>query len=98
MGEKFLVANHIVPDNEVWVSLKTFDTPFSKQIEEAMPKAPNNARDAITLLETEIEFISGDCGKIDLGVVANKLNAVVALLRPIAPNVVCNSYFENHLL
>lgn len=37
--------------------------------------------DAIALLETEIEFISGDCGSIDLNVVARKLREAVRLLQ-----------------
>lgn len=41
MDEKFLIANSLVPDNEVWVSPKTFENPFSKHISEALPKAPN---------------------------------------------------------
>jgi hypothetical protein len=42
MDEKFLIANHLVPDNEVWVSPKTFENPFSKNVAEALPKAPNS--------------------------------------------------------
>jgi hypothetical protein len=41
MDDKFLIANSLVPDNEVWVSPKTFENPFSKHISEALPKAPN---------------------------------------------------------
>jgi hypothetical protein len=41
MDEKFLIANHLVPDNEVWVSPKTFESPFSKNTKEALPKSPN---------------------------------------------------------
>lgn len=38
--------------------------------------------EAIEILETEIEFISGDCGKVDLGVVASKLRQVINLIKP----------------
>jgi hypothetical protein len=41
MDEKFLIANHLVPDNEVWVSPKTFENPFSKNVAEALKTANN---------------------------------------------------------
>ncbi|MFA5217275.1 hypothetical protein [Sulfuricurvum sp.] len=41
MDEKFLIANNLVPDNEVWVSPKTFENPFSKNIAEASKPSHN---------------------------------------------------------
>lgn len=46
-NQLYLIANHLVPDNEVWVSKKTFDNPFLKSTSEALKPAHNNARDEI---------------------------------------------------
>ena len=48
MDEKFLIANHLVPDNEVWVSPKTFENPFSRNISEALKTAYNKQGNTIT--------------------------------------------------
>jgi hypothetical protein len=51
MDEKFLIANHLVPDNEVWVSPKTFENPFSKNVSDVLNSSHNNARDEIAAAE-----------------------------------------------
>jgi Na+-translocating ferredoxin:NAD+ oxidoreductase RnfC subunit len=45
MDEKFLIANSLVPDNEVWVSQTTFDNPFSKNVNVVLKPSHNNARE-----------------------------------------------------
>jgi len=47
MDEKILIANRLVPDNEVWVSQTTFDNPFSKNVDVVLKPSHNNARDKI---------------------------------------------------
>lgn len=52
MDEKFLIANSLVPDNEVWVSPKTFENPFSKNVKEALPNSAQQLKVAISFLES----------------------------------------------
>jgi len=66
MQKLFGVIGH---DGQYWVEPHVCNAP-----------AQQATKDAITLLETEIEFISGDCGKVDLNVVASKLREAVKLL------------------
>ena len=59
MDEKFLIANHLVPDNEVWVSPKTFENPFSKNVSEALNSSHNKPMPKLpTLAECQTEVQS----------------------------------------
>jgi hypothetical protein len=55
MKKRFFVANHLVPDNEVWVSPKTFECSFLKDTAEALKPSHNNARDAIAFLQRAVD-------------------------------------------
>ena len=41
--ERKLIANHLVPDNEVWVSPKTWDSPFTKSMVAGVSTSTNKA-------------------------------------------------------
>jgi hypothetical protein len=52
-------------------------------VEEMNDTSKEKIKEAIIILETEVEFISGDCGSIDLNVVAAKLKEAMRLLKPL---------------
>jgi hypothetical protein len=52
-------------------------------VEEMNNTSKEKIKEAIIILETEVEFISGDCGSIDLNVVAAKLKEAMRLLKPL---------------
>ena len=41
--ERKLIANHLVPDDEVWVSPKTWDIPFTQSNVAGVPTSNNTA-------------------------------------------------------
>ena len=45
--ERLLVANHLVPDNEVWVSLATYDEPFGLKARESTATVTQQANHEI---------------------------------------------------
>lgn len=77
MAERRLIANHLVPDGEVWVSPRTWDEPFSNYTKEALNTDAQQLNDAIAnhIIDALIKDISDRRGikwewkKIDADVV-----------------------------
>ena len=45
--ERKLIANHLVPDDEVWVSPKTWDSPFTQNVVAQNSTSTNTTKGAI---------------------------------------------------
>jgi hypothetical protein len=83
MDEKFLIANSLVPDNEVWVSPKTFENPFSRNIADASKHSHNNRSDEIAWLETVLKDTDVNCNNTrnSYFFIKQKINDRIAQLR-----------------
>jgi hypothetical protein len=79
--ERKLIANYLVPEDEVWVSPATWERPFSLKAKESQhttvntgsPKLLCELEECVRLLDINLEY--------NRGAVTEKLNAVIAQLR-----------------
>jgi hypothetical protein len=77
--ERKLIANHLVPDDEVWVSPATWERPFSLKAKESTATNLQQLKAEIRLLLTEIEYDERGIGQITKGAIARKLRELSAV-------------------
>ena len=59
--ERKLIANYLVPDDEVWVSPETWERPFSLKAKESTVTAHNSA---MLEISAQIETVLQNCSKL----------------------------------